>query len=99
MLELNWSDVNRRIYARQIIKSLTYLFLSSKRKSPYYERGDEPLFFGDYDALSGGRRSRFTKIADVSFQFSYKTNIIGEIVNVICWESRSDWRLTWNTLS
>ena len=26
-------------------------------------------------------------------------NIIGEIVNVICWESRSDWRLTWNTLS
>ena len=58
MLELNWSDVNRRIYARQIIKSLTYLFLSSKRKSPYYERGDEPLFFGDYDSLSGGRRSR-----------------------------------------
>ena len=58
MLEIKSSEVKRRIYERQIIKRITYIFHSSKRKSPYYERGDEPLFFGDYDALSGGRRSR-----------------------------------------
>ncbi len=65
MLELNWSDVNRRIYARQIIKSLTYLFLSSKRKSPYYERGDEPLFLETMMHYQVAEDHGFTKIADV----------------------------------
>ena len=65
MLELNWSDVNRRIYARQIIKSLTYLFSVASVNLRITSVEMSPCFLETMMHYQVAEDHGFTKIADV----------------------------------